>query len=107
LKLQKLQNHVEVFINAGELGSGGIKTKTKMGVKREVLKKPIDTKKFQKKKTRYQELCKMMILILLVTQKNYFQTWMSFKMTRRLAENPWIAYLDESTKKTEFVGETM
>ena len=44
LKSQKLQDYVEAFINAGAPGFEGIKTKTKVGLKREALKKAIDAK---------------------------------------------------------------
>ena len=61
LKSQKLQNHIEAYINAGAPGFGGIKTKTKVGQKREAL-----TWAFG-----YPKLCKMVILILIMTQENH------------------------------------
>ena len=44
LKAQKLQDHVEAFINAGAPGFEGIRSKNKVGEKREALKKAIDAK---------------------------------------------------------------
>ena len=85
LKSQKLQDHVEAFINAGASGFEGIKTKTKVGEKREALKKAIDAKE---KGIWIPKLCKMVTVILIVTQEDHLRVWMSFKIAGRVIGSP-------------------